>query len=126
MEQNSTECAYEINDTLDIDKERPLPVGLTEFNLFANRIISLAGSYADEDSMKFALASIIIHADASKANYSDNYFLQRLRKSAANQVASQVFQDIKLKQTKAQEAAEKAKLVEVTTPETTTNAKGQE
>lgn len=81
-----------------IDDERPLPVGMAEFNDFADRIIKLAGPYADEDSMKFALASVVIHADATRAHYSDSYFLERLRKSAANQVASQVFQDIKIKQ----------------------------
>jgi hypothetical protein len=91
----------------ELDIERPLPVGMTEFNEFAARIIAQAGAYADEDSMKFALASIVIHADATKAHYSDNYFLERLRKSAANQVASQVFQDIKQKQAAALEEAKK-------------------
>lgn len=94
------------------DQDRPLPVGMTEFEEFSNRILTLAGKYADEDSMKFALASIIIHADASKGSLPDSYFLERLRKSAANQVASQVFQDIKAKQAAAQEAA---KQVEDTT-----------
>lgn len=95
----------------EVTELRPLPVGMAEFNEFASRIISLAGPYADEDSMKFALASIVIHADATKAHYSDAYFLERLRKSAANQVASQVFQDIKAKQA----ALEAAKQVEDTT-----------
>lgn len=80
------------------ETEHPLPVGMKEFNEFADRIITKAGPYADEDSMRFALASIVIHADATKAHYSDTYFLERLRKSAANQVASQVFQEIKQKQ----------------------------
>ena len=85
--------------------ERPLPVGLTEFNAFAARIIAQAGAFADEDSMKFALATSIIHADASKGSLPDSFFINRLRKAAANQVASQVFQDIKAKQQAAQEAA---------------------
>lgn len=92
-------------DQNDNITERPLPVGMAEFQEFAKRIIEKAGAYADEDSMSFALASIIIHADATKSHYSDNFFLERLRKSAANQVASQVFQDIKAKQAAAQFAA---------------------
>lgn len=89
-----------------IELDRPLPVGMAEFEEFSNRILSLAGKYADEDSMKFALASIIIHADASKGSLPDSYFLERLRKSAANQIASQVFQDVKARQAAAQAAAQ--------------------
>lgn len=90
------------------DIERPLPVGMTEFNEFAERILAQCGKYADEDSMKFALATSIIHADAAKGSLPDKYFIDRLRKAAANQVASQVFQDIKAKQIAAQEAAKQA------------------
>jgi hypothetical protein len=82
---------------------RPLPVGMTEFNKFADSILALSGKYADEDSMKFALASMIIHADSKHGSLSKNYFVVRLRKVAANQVASQVFQDIKAKQAIAQQ-----------------------
>lgn len=97
------------------DKQRPLPVGMAEFNEFSARILAKAGAYADEDSMRFALASILIHADASKGALPDSYFLDRLRKSAANQVASQVFQDIKIKQAEAAQKAA-AQQVEATTP----------
>lgn len=90
--------------------ERPLPVGMQEFEEFSQRIIAQAGPYADEDSMKFALATSIIHADASKGSIPDKFFIDRLRKAAANQVASQVFQDIKNKQ-----AAKAAQPVEDTT-----------
>ena len=87
--------------------ERPLPVGLKEFEEFAARIIAQAGQFADEDSMKFALATSIIHADAAKGSLPDSFFINRLRKAAANQVASQIFQDIKVKQQAAMEAAAK-------------------
>lgn len=79
-----------------------LPVGLTAFNEWADQIIELAGSFADRDSMRFAIASILIHADASAGSLSMQYFISRLRKSAANQIASQVFQDIKQAQAEAQ------------------------
>lgn len=84
-----------------------LPVGMTQFDKFASDIIELSGPYADEDSMKFAIASQIIHLDARRASVPKNLIVRSLRKSAANQVASQVFQDIKAKQ---QAAFEQAKL----------------
>jgi hypothetical protein len=85
-----------------------LPVGLTAFNAYADDIIELSGNFADKDSMVFAIASILIHIDAGTASVSKQYFVKRLRKSAANQVASQVFQDIKTKQQAALEAAKTA------------------
>lgn len=75
-----------------------LPVGITEFDAWADSIIELSGQFASIDSMKFALASMIIHADAKQSSVPKNNFVKALRKSAANQVASQVFQDIKTKQ----------------------------
>lgn len=75
-----------------------LPVGVTEFNSFAQDILDLSGNYADKDSMTFAIASMVIHLPAGKGYASKNHFIQGLRKSAANQVASQVFQDIKTRQ----------------------------
>lgn len=76
----------------------PLPVGLTEFNTWADSIIELGGQYADQDSLRFAIASMVIHLPAGTGGISKNHFVKGLRKSAANQVASQVFQDIKAKQ----------------------------
>lgn len=79
----------------------PLPVGMSEFNAWSDAIIELSGEYADKDSMRFAIASILIHADSKIGSLSKHYFIVRLRKSAANQIASQVFQDIKTKQAEA-------------------------
>lgn len=86
-----------------LDVEIALPVGKTEMQAFMDDLINLSGAYADKTSMEFAIASILIHAPADKGALSKRYFLDRLRKSAANQVASQVFQDIKEAQSKAQE-----------------------
>lgn len=85
-----------------------LPVGLTAFHKWADDIATLTGPIADETSMKFAISSIVIHADAKHGSLPLQYFVRRLRKSAANQVASQVFQDVKLAQAEAAEAAKKA------------------
>jgi hypothetical protein len=85
---------------------RKLPVGMSEFEVWSARIIRLSGPFADADSMKFALASQIMHLGAQKSSVPDQFFIKSMRKAAANQVASQVFQDIKLKQ---MAAAEKTK-----------------
>lgn len=77
---------------------RRLPVGMTEFHIWADRIISLSGQFADSDSMKFALASQVMHLGAQRSSVPDRYFVNSMRKAAANQVASQVFQDIKTRQ----------------------------
>lgn len=104
--------------------EFQLPVGMTEFNEFADRIISKAGEFADRDSLYYALAMELIHADPKTA-FTDEFFVLRLRKVAANQVASQVINNIKAKQEAAR--AEAAKSVAVTASENTTaNDKGQE
>lgn len=85
---------------------RNLPVGLTEFDAFTARVILQAGKFADYDSMKWALASQVIHLGPQASAKPDQYFIRSLRKAAANQVASQVFQDVKAKQQ--EEAAARA------------------
>jgi hypothetical protein len=85
-----------------------LPVGLSEFESWADSIIELSGPYADRDSMVFAISSALIHADAKHGSLPKKYFVDRLRKAAANQVASQAFQDIKIRQQKAAEAQKAA------------------
>lgn len=91
-----------------LDVPKPLPVGLTEFHAWAERITELAGKFADEDSMKYALANQVIHLAYDKSEVPDRYFVNCLRKAAANQVASQVFYDIKIKQQEAAKAAAEA------------------
>lgn len=81
----------------------PLPVGLTEFHAWADSIIELAGEFADRDSLKWALASNILHYKSNSiSSVPKAFFVSSLRKAAANQVASQVFTDIKEKQAKKQ------------------------
>lgn len=100
-----------LNITLINEIEKPLPVGRAEFNEFADRIISLVGPIADKDSLTFVLATEILHADSKKASFTDQHFIDRLRRVAANQVASTIAYEIKEKQ--AAEAAV-AKLAEAT------------
>lgn len=80
------------------EKKYPLPAGIPEFEAWAERILSKCGKFADEDSLKFALSTMVLHANNDKASFPDSYFVDRLRKAASNQVVSQVIQDIKQKQ----------------------------
>ncbi len=86
-----------------------LPVGLSEFEAFAARIIKKTGALADIDSMKYVLASFILHLPSGakdvESHYPDSFFVKVLKRAAAGQVVSQVFQDIKAKQQAAQTAA---------------------
>jgi hypothetical protein len=86
-----------------------LPVGVEAFHSWASEIIDMAG-LPNNDSMKFALATIILEMDKSKGRVSKQEMATYLVKAAANQVAAFVFQDIKAKRIAkdAQEAAEKA------------------
>lgn len=96
-----------------------LPVGVSEFDAWAQDIMDLAGPMADEDSMKFVIASSLLHIPIKKDGFAVNRiaksrFVASLRKGGSNQVASQVFSDIKEKQARkaqekqAQEAAQAA------------------
>ncbi len=76
----------------------PLPVGLPQFETWADDIIELSGKFADLNSMKFALASQLIHSKHDKSSIPKVVFVRMLRKAAANQVASAVFQEIKQQQ----------------------------
>ncbi len=85
-------------------KKTKLPVGLTEFHAWADSIIDLTGKFADTDSMKWAIASQVQHLDHKVDSIPKDYFVRTLRKAAANQIAAQVFTDIKEKQLKEAEA----------------------
>jgi hypothetical protein len=85
-----------------------LPTGLTEFTAWADSIIELSGKFADIDSMRFVLASSVVHLGSDKAYVPKRHFVKILRKGAANQVASFIFQEIKQKQKLAEETAAKA------------------
>lgn len=99
-----------------------LPVGITEFTAWSNDIILLT-NFADVDSLRFAIASMVIHLPANTWLISKHHFVRGLRKSAANQVASQVFQDIKQAQENKHKLAEdSAKQQAESCPPTTTKS----
>jgi hypothetical protein len=67
-------------------EKRPLPVGLTEFNQWADRIISGA-RVPKNDSMKYALAYMLLDLKPTISYETDHYFISCLEKAAINQVA---------------------------------------
>lgn len=102
-----------------------IPTGLTAHNEWAKDIIDLVGPIADEESMRWVLASLVQNnLKPNKDRYSKRYFAAELRKAAAKQVASQIFFDIKERQRaraeeKAKQEAEATAVESTAAPETT-------
>lgn len=85
------------DETQKNDVVEALPQGLTEFNAWADAIIEAAGA-PNNDSVRFTLAGIILHAPEDAAYKPKSYFIIRLKKLMANQVASFVMHELKEKQ----------------------------
>lgn len=86
-----------------------IPVGVTEFNKWADDFIeTYTLPTQDSDSLKFTLASIIMHLGPQVAYKPKFYFYLTINAAAAKQVAGSVFYEIKQKAKLAEEAARKA------------------
>lgn len=87
-----------------------LPQGRADFDSWASDIIELSG-LPDNDSMRFALASIIIQLRTSRdrafGRFKPALFVRELKLGAASEVASSVMYEMKQKQ-KAREDEAKA------------------
>ncbi len=93
-----TETAATTLDPQAIHEPRALPMGVKEFHEWSERIISGAlVPGATEDSLKFALAEMIMHMPPTESHQADIVFIHRLRKGAANQVAFQMMHELKKK-----------------------------
>lgn len=90
----------------------PLPSGMTEFDAWSDEVLDLYGA-PNNDSTKFALATMILHAGPQDSHKPMHYFGRTMRKSMANQVAAGVMQELKAKQ----EAARLAATADVAKPE---------
>lgn len=78
---------------------RPLPMGVKEFHEWSDRIISgacIPGATARDQ--KFALAGMVMHAKPTESFMPDGYFIQSLRKVAANQVCHAMILQYKAEQ----------------------------
>lgn len=90
-----------------------LPIGQQEFNDWAVSIRSLVGpgfEQVPDDVFNFVLSNNIIHLGPQADRVPKNYFVKAIRKGAANQVASQVFQDVKARQKAAEDAMKAAQV----------------
>lgn len=93
-----------------------LPQGVAEFNAWADDLIELYNfPTADTDSIKFALASIIMHLGAQSAFKSKFYFYLTISAGAAKQVAGAVFYEIKTQQQAKQQAEAAAAKLQIVT-----------
>lgn len=76
-------------------ESRPLPMGRNEFMVWSDRIIAGALVPADPnqdslvyiDSIRYALANMLLHLGPTESHKPDAYFIHSLRKFAINQVA---------------------------------------
>lgn len=85
----------------------PLPLGVTEFNAWAGSVLALT-PLPDNESTRFALASTLPHQPFNKFLIRRIFFARLLMKSAANQVAFGIMEELKAKQAARQAAQEQA------------------
>lgn len=105
-----------------MNEPRALPMGLSEFHQWSDRIISGAvvpGGKEDPEvflqSQKFALANMLMHLGPTESHKPDAFFIHSLRKFAVNQVADTIRKELH-EAAKARTAAEEAKKAESETP----------
>lgn len=79
-----------------LNEKRPLPLGITEFHEWSDRIISGACiPGATSESIKFALADQLLHLGPTVDFECDLYFIKCLRKFAINQIADSMRNSIR-------------------------------
>lgn len=92
--------------------ERKLPIGISEFDTLLK---DLKDEYKDElptldeDTLKFVLASTIMHLGPTDSHKTLEFFYKTIVAGASKQVSHFVFQDVKLRQQEKQKAEEEAK-----------------
>ncbi len=104
-----------INDQMN--EPRPLPMGVTAFHEWSDRIIAGAMVPADKPSMKFALAEMIMHLKPTEDHCSDGYFIKCLRKGAVNQIAYAMMEGIRNERKAALAKEEEATKVSLDVPQ---------
>lgn len=86
-----------------------VPQGMQEFENWSSSIINTYG-FPNNDSVRFALATMIMHSGPTAAYASKHSFAVMVKAGAAKQVASQAFTVIKQRQLDAINAAHKAEV----------------
>jgi hypothetical protein len=89
----------EVDDISKLQEEmrvrKPLPIGRSQFIEWSDRIIQGAQVEGKKESLRFALAAMIMHLGPTEAFKEDGYFILALRKSASNQTAHHLMSEIK-------------------------------
>lgn len=91
-----------------MNEPRPLPMGVTEFHEWSDRIIAGAMVPADHAGQKYALAEMIMHLKPTQDFCDDAHFIHTLRKGAINQVAYAMMEEIRASRKAALAAQESA------------------
>jgi len=84
-----------------------LPQGMTEFEIWSDNILNLY-KLPNNESTKFALATMILHLPSGKSKVSKRHFGESLKKASANEIAAAVMQNLKAKQKARIEAEQQA------------------
>lgn len=95
-----------------------IPTGMAEFEAWSDSIIDLVGPIANRQDLKWVLAVSVLHMGETAAFVPKRYFVKRILKGAANQVVSQVVQDIKNAKQKEIEEQQAAAAVSASPPPT--------
>ncbi len=95
-----------------MSEPRPLPMGVKEFHEWSDRIIAgaMVPAVGGEQSLKWALAEMIMHLKPTQDFCDDAYFIHCLRKGAVNQVAYAMMEEIRSARKAALAAQESADL----------------
>ena len=76
----------------------PLPLNMPDFQDWSKRIILKSNlPTSNIESQEFALASMILESNPNEFFRPDEYYVNRLRKAASDQVALQVIEDLREK-----------------------------
>lgn len=84
-----------------------IPQGLTEFESWATSIIEMA-DVPNNDSIRWSLATMVLHLNPTECYKPKEYFIRSLKKSAACEIAAYLMRELKAKQMAQVEEAKKA------------------
>lgn len=73
----------------------PLPLTEAEHERWSEAVLKLGGFPANNDSLKHAIAALLMHLPERCTRKPKQYFIAAIRKSIINQVAYNMMQDIK-------------------------------
>jgi hypothetical protein len=85
-----------------------LPIGMTEYHAWLASILELAGPIADKMSMEWVVSNEVMVIKSGQDRVPKMFFVKRLRKFAANQLAASYVNQLKEQQKAVEEAAKAA------------------